>query len=255
MTKMEIGFLITARLKSTRLPRKLMLELNKKPVICQMIDRLKLSKILDRIILCTSTNPQDKPLVDIAASKNIDCFVGSEDDVILRLYEASRKFKLDYALNITADCPLVSLEYIEKIVDKYRETKADLIRCLQLPIGFYSYGLKIEAMKRVCEIKKGGETEVWGRYFTDTGLFDVVDIDIPPEHTRPDYRLTLDYPEDFEFFKEVFEHFGENTYKTSMADIIRFLDENPQVVEINRHREELYRERWESQNKLASWEL
>ncbi len=247
---MQIGFLITARLKSTRLPGKVMLELNNKPVICHMIDRLKLSNILDRIIICTSTNPQDKPLVDIAAKENIDCFLGSEEDVILRLYEASRKFRLDYALNITADCPLVSLEYLEEIVNKYMETNADLIRCLKLPHGFYSNGLKIDAMRRVCEIKKSRETEVWGRYFTDTGLFNVVDIDIPPEYIRPDYRLTLDYPEDFKFFKKVFEHFGENTYRTSMSDIIKYLDENPQIVEINKHCEELYKERLDAQSKL-----
>lgn len=247
---MEIGFLITARLKSTRLPGKVMLELNNKPVIWHMINRLKLSPVLDRIIICTSANTQDRPLVDIAASENIDCFLGSEEDVILRLYEAAREFKLDYVLNVTADCPLVSIEYLEKIVDKYVATKADLIRCFDLPHGFYSYGLKIEAMRRVCEIKKSGATEVWGRYFTDTGLFKVVDIDVPPEYIRPNYRLTLDYPEDFEFLQKVFEHFGENTHKTPMSDIIRYLDENPDVVEINEHCEELYRQRIESQDKL-----
>jgi len=246
----EIGFLITARLKSTRLPKKVILELNNKSVICHMIDRLKLSNILDRIIICTSTNPQDKPLVDIAANENIDCFLGSEEDVILRLYEAARKFKLDYALNITADCPLISLEYLEEIVNKYMETNADLIRCLNLPHGFYSNGLKIEAMRRVCEIKKSGETEVWGRYFTDTGLFNVIDLDVPQEYIRPDYRLTLDYPEDFSFLEKIFEHFGKGTYKASTLDIIKYLDENPQIVEINKHCEEVYKERLDAQSKL-----
>lgn len=250
---MKVGFLITARLKSTRLRKKVILELNNRPVICHMIDRLKVSNILDRIIMCTSTNPQDKPLVDIAANENIDCFLGSEEDVILRLYEAARKFKLDYALNAAADCPLISLEYLEKNLDKYMETNADLVRCFKLPIGLASYGLKIEAMRRVCEIKKGGETEVWGGYFTDTGLFNVVDIDIPPEYIRPDYRLTLDYAEDFDFLKKIFSHFGENTYRTSMADIIKYLDENPQVAKINKHCQQLYRKRLESQNKLACW--
>ena len=247
---MEIGFLITARLKSTRLPKKVILELNNRPLICHMIDRLKLSNILDRIILCTSTNPQDKPLVDIAANESIDCFVGSEEDVLQRLYDSAREFRLDYALNITADCPLVSLEYLEIILNKYVETGADLITCFNLPHGFYSNGLKVDAMRRACEIKKSKETEVWGRYFTDTGLFGVVDIDIPPQYIRPNYRLTLDYPEDFDLLKKIFDHFGEDTYKTSMLDIIKYLDENPQLVKINKHCEELYRKRLESQNKL-----
>lgn len=246
---MNIGFLITARLKSSRLPYKLLLELNNRKVICHMIERLKLSEILDHIIICTSTNPQDKPLVDIAAIENVDCFLGSEEDVIRRLYEASKKFKLDYVLNVTADCPLVSIEYFENIVDKYMETNADLVRCLDLPRGLFSYGLKIDAMKKVCEIKKSNETEVWGRYFTDTGLFNVSDIDVPPEHRR-DYRLTLDYHDDFELFKKIFDHFGKDTYKTSISDIIRYLDENPRVVEINKHCEEMYRKRFESQDKL-----
>lgn len=247
---MKIGFLITGRMKSTRLPKKLTLKINDKEIIRHMIDRLKESDILDEIIICTSTNPQDQILAQIAEEENIQCFLGDEDDVIQRLYDASLKFNLDYALNITADCPLVSIEYINKIVDTYRESNADFIRTLDLPHGFFSYGIKIDAMKKVCEIKKSKDTEVWGRYITDTGLFKVVDIDIPPELQRKDYRLTLDYPEDFEFFKKIYSHFGADTYKTSMYDIIRYLDENPDVVKINAHCRELYKKRHDSQNKF-----
>lgn len=247
---MKIGFLITARLKSTRLPKKLILQLNERKVISHMIDRLKLSSVLDSIIICTSNNPQDEPLIKIAIEEGIDYFTGDKDDVILRLYNASKEFRLDYALNITADCPLVSIEYIKRIVEKYKETNADFIRCLDLPHGFYSYGLKIDAMKKVSEIKKSRDTEVWGRYFTDTGLFNIVDLKIPKKYIRRDYRLTLDYPEDFKFFQKIFEHFGENTYKTSMSEIIKYLDKNPQIVEINKHCKERYKKRWEKQNKL-----
>jgi spore coat polysaccharide biosynthesis protein SpsF len=247
---MKIGFLITARLKSSRLPKKLILKLNGREIIRHMIDRLKLSSVLDSIIICTSNNPQDELLIKIAIDEGIDYFLGDEDDVILRLYNASKEFGLDYALNITADCPLVSIEYIKRIVEKYKETNADLIRCLDLPHGFYSYGLKSDAMRKVCEIKKGKETEVWGRYFTDTGLFNIVDLEIPKKYMRRDYRLTLDYPDDFKFFKKIFKHFGENTYKTSMSEIIKYLDDNPQIVAINKHCKEMYKERWGEQNKL-----
>ena len=77
-----------------------------------------------------------------------------------------------------------------------------------------------------------------------------MDIDISPQYIRPDYRLTLDYPEDLEFFKRLFDHFGENTYRVPTLDIIRYLDENPQIVEINKHCEDMYRKRLETQSKL-----
>jgi spore coat polysaccharide biosynthesis protein SpsF len=247
---MKIGFLITARLKSIRLPNKLILKIKGKEIIRHMIDRLKVSKSLSNIIICTSDNAQDKPLVKIAKEEGIDYFLGDEEDVILRLYNASKEFKLDYVLNITADCPLVSIEYIDIIVKKYMESNADFIRCLDLPHGFFSYGLKIDAMRKVCEIKKSKETEVWGRYFTDTGLFNVVDLDIPKKYIRKDYRLTLDYPDDFEFFKKIFEYFDKDTYRTPISEIIKYLDRNPQVVEINKDCEEMYKKRIKEQDKL-----
>ena len=246
---MKIGFLITARLKSTRLPNKLILKINGKEIIRHMIDRLKVSKSLNNIIICTSDNPQDKSLVKIAKEEGIDYFLGDEEDVILRLYNASKEFRLDYALNITADCPLVAIEFIDKIVNKYKESNADLIRCLDLPHGFYLNGLKIDAMRKVCEIKKSKETEVWGGYFTDTGLFNVVDLDIPKKYIRKEYRLTLDYPDDLKFFKEIFNHFKKNTYKVPTLEIIKYLDKNPQIVDINKKCEEMYKRRWDSQNK------
>ncbi len=247
---MKIGFLITARLKSTRLPKKLLLKINGREIIRHMIDRLKVLKLLNNIIICTSDNPQDKSLVKIAKEEGIDYFLGDEEDVILRLYNAAKGFKLNYALNITADCPLVAIEFIDKIVNKYKESNADFIRCLDLPHGFYLYGLKVDAMRKVCEIKKANDTEVWGRYFTDTGLFNVVDLNIPKKYIRKNYRLTLDYPDDFEFLKKIFEYFGKKTYKTPISEIIKYLDKNPQIVEINKYCEEMYKKRIKKQNKL-----
>jgi spore coat polysaccharide biosynthesis protein SpsF len=247
---MKIGYLITGRMKSTRLPKKLTLEINNRQIIRWMIDRIKTAKSVDEIILCTSENPQDDILERIAIEENIKVFRGHEDDVIQRLYDASVYFELDYALNITADCPLVSVEYIEEIVRVYKETNADFIRTLDLPHGFFSYGLKIDAMRKVCEIKEGIETEVWGRYFTDTGLFNVIDVEIPEELIRKDFRLTLDYQADFDFFSKIYHHFGVDTYKTDIKEIIDFLDLNPEIVNINKDLKQSYQIRWENQNQI-----
>ena len=75
-------FLITARLKSKRLPKKVLLEVQGKPLIVHMINRIKYAKKIDKIIICTSTNVQDDPLEEITKQENIYCYRGSEDDVL-----------------------------------------------------------------------------------------------------------------------------------------------------------------------------
>ena len=79
---MKTTFLITARLKSTRLPKKILLEVAGKPLIVHMLDRIKRALTIDKIIICTSTNPIDDRLQEVAAKENVSYFRGSEEDVL-----------------------------------------------------------------------------------------------------------------------------------------------------------------------------
>jgi spore coat polysaccharide biosynthesis protein SpsF len=246
---MKTGFLVTARLKSTRLPLKLLLEVEGRPIFSHMIDRLKLSRRVDQIIICTSTNAQDDPLEAIAATEGIACFRGDEDDVVKRLSDAATAFELDYILSITADCPFSDPQYADSIVETYLSSQADFIRALDLPHGAFSYGIKPAAFHKVLEIKDETDTEVWGRYFTDTDLFTVYDLPIEnPLHRQPELRMTLDYPEDLEFFKSVFAALYAPGQVFSLDEILHFLQAHPEVVEINRHRETDYLKRWSKQS-------
>ncbi|MHA2246020.1 MAG: cytidylyltransferase domain-containing protein [Candidatus Hodarchaeales archaeon] len=248
---MKIGFLITARMKSTRLPKKLTLRINDREIIALLIDRLKLCKSLNEIVISTSSNPQDNVLCEIAKREKVKCFSGSEEDVLERLYMAAKEFKLDYIINVTADCPLVSFDFIDNVLDLYKKTNADLITTFKLPHGFYLYGIKVSALKKVLEIKDETDTEIWGAYFTGTGLFKVVDMDIPTKFQRSNYRLTLDYPEDYDFFKALFNALGKETPNKSTSEIIEFLDNNPEIVQINAHCEEMYQKHYDGQKKLV----
>lgn len=248
---MKTGFLITARLKSTRLPFKLLQEVEGRPIFAHMIERLKLAKRVDEIIVCTSDNPQDEPLMALAKTEGVSCFRGNEDDVLLRLSDAANAFNLDYILNITGDCPFSDPEYADRIVEAYRETNADLIRAFELPHGAYSYGIKPAALHKVVEIKDERNTEVWGRYFTDTDLFEVYDLPIQNEfHRQPDLRMTLDYPADLEFFKAVFAHLYQPGRIFTLDEILRFLRQHPEVAEINRECGTAFRKRWTSQSAI-----
>ena len=233
---MKVGYLITGRLKSTRLPGKLLLKVKGKPILSHMIDRLKLAKNVDEIIICTSINKQDKPLGSLAKENNINCFFGDPDDVLVRLLGAADEFNLDYILNITADCPFVDPEYADMMVEEFLETDSDLIRQFDLPHGVFSYGIKVDALRRVVKIKDSSDTEVWGGYFTDNGLFNVIDLEVQNKnHIRPGLRMTLDYPEDLKFFKAVFDALHETNKVFSLSEILDLLDAHPEIIEINKN--------------------
>ena len=97
-------------MKSTRLPRKLLLEIQGKSVLDHMIDRLKRSAKVSEIVLCTSTDSEDDELIEMTQANGVLSFRGSPEDVLERMLGAADHFGFDYLLSITADCPLVDPE-------------------------------------------------------------------------------------------------------------------------------------------------
>lgn len=247
---MKVGYLITGRLKSTRLVKKLLLDIKGKPVLSHMIDRIKLAKSVDEIIICTSVDSQDAPLEIVAKENSVRCYFGDPDDVLVRLLGAANEYNLDYILNITADCPFVDPEYADKIVEKFIETNADLIRQFDLPHGAFSYGIKVDALKKIVDLKDSSDTEVWGRYFTDTGLFNVIDLDVEnKKHKKPGLRMTLDYPEDFLFFNAVFDELYEKDKIFSLTQILDLLERKPEIIKLNETVGAKFKKRFMSQSE------
>lgn len=238
---MTSAIFITVRMKSTRLPRKALLEIKGKPVIEHLIDRLKLARLPDLIILCTSTHPDDIVLVDIACKNGIECFQGSEDDKLDRYLNAALKHSVDFVVVTEGDNIFYEPEIIDEIVRLYQRTKADYITCKELPLGTSPYGIRLEALKRVCQIKAETDTEVWGGYFTDTDVFRVEYLEIEDDELRhPEIRITLDYPEDCEFFKEIFARLYSPGKVFSLRDVLSLLRSNPQIMDMNRNVQEAY---------------
>ena len=231
---MKIGFLITARLKSERLPLKIIKDLNGKTVIERLIDRIKEIKGIADIVLCTSTNSQDKPLVDIAQKNNIYYFNGDGEDVLKRLLDAAKFFNLDYFLGITADNPLITIRYSNLIVDEIKRNKYDFIKLEGLPLGVATYGMKVKALEVVCKIKSIIDTEIWGYLIDRPEIFDIKTIKIADKLNRPDLRLTLDYEEDYELIRNIYFNvpFGK---VLNLYNVVDYLDKNPEVAKINQN--------------------
>jgi len=229
---MKIGFLITARLKSSRLPLKVIKDLNGKTVIERIIDRIKEIKDISEIVLCTSTNPQDKPLVDIAKDNGIYYFNGSEEDVLQRLMDAARFFDLDYFLGITADNPLITIDYSNRIVDEIKRNHYDFVKLDDMPIGCATYGMKAKALETVCAIKNVVNTEIWGDLIDRPEIFDVHTIKVEEKLNRPDLRFTLDYEEDYEFINHIYTNVKFDKV-LNLYNVMDYLNRHPEIADIN----------------------
>lgn len=229
---MKIGFFITARLKSTRLKQKILLDLGGTSVLGHVIQRAQQVDGVEDVVVCTSTVDQDRPIMDVCRSHGCHCFNGSPDDVLNRLLSAARRFGCDYLLLITADNPLFSFEYAQRLVDEIkRDPTVDYLRVEGLPVGMDPYIVRRSAFEVIDAIKDDGETEFWPEYFKDQSGFRHRTIKADPEHTR-DYRVTLDYPQDLEFFESIYHgRYDGNPITTSQ--VIEFLDANPSVRALN----------------------
>ena len=230
---MRSAILVTARLKSTRLPRKVALPIFGRPLIGHMIERLRLAREPERIVLCTSTVDQDSPLVEIARSEGVECFRGHPDDVLQRLTEAAELFSLDTALVCTADNPFVDPIYIDRLLQYHHAAGNDYSISVGLPLGTFAYALSVPAMRRACEMKAETDTEWWGGYFTDTGVFRTGQLHADEEFHWPELRLTVDTPQDFELITKIFETLGSDGKVFPLSEVISLLRSRPDLRAIN----------------------
>ncbi len=236
---MKIGFLITARLKSSRLKLKLLLPLNGKTVIEHIIERAKSIIDCNDIVLCTSESNQDLPLLRTAHENDIYYFNGHSEDVLQRLRDASQLFDLDYFIGITADNPLFSINHANLLVDTIkRDSSLDFVYTSGMPIGVNIYAMKVKALKTVCSIKEQVDTEIWGYLINRPEIFNVLEIKATEEYIRDAYRMTLDEYDDYRFFKALYNKFPAGSV-LDVLDAYDVLDSNPGIARLNKHVKQL----------------
>ncbi|WP_440681196.1 cytidylyltransferase domain-containing protein, partial [Candidatus Pelagibacter sp. HIMB1623] len=230
---MKIGFLITARLKSTRLKFKILKKLNGYTVIERIIQRAKKIKKCSDIVLCTSSLNQDLPLVKIAKDNDIFVYNGSAEDVLQRLLNASELFGMDYFIGITADNPLFSIHHANLISKMIRANKnLDYIYTSGMPIGANIYGIRTKALKTVCQVKQELDTEIWGYLINRPEIFKVKEIKVENKYRGKNFRLTLDEEDDYIFFRKLYDMFPKNQV-IDLLKAYKCLEKNPELSFIN----------------------
>jgi len=242
---MKTAIFIPARISSTRLPNKPLLEIKGKPVIEHLIERMKSAKLPDIVVLCTTNSPEDEKLVKLAQKNKIKYFRGSEKDILERYLGAAMKYDIDFIVNVDGDDILCDPEYVDKTIDIFIKKNPDVVKWEGLPFGAAPLGIKVSALKKVYNEKDVDDTETgWGLYFTKNKKLSVEILQADSTVRYPEIRMSLDYPEDFVFFNKIFEELCAPGKNMSLPDIITFLKSNPQIIKINEGLQEKYLKRF-----------
>lgn len=229
---MKTVMLIAVRMKSARLPKKALAEIEGKPLIEHLIDRLKAAKKPDSTVLCTSTHPDDKTLVEIAKRKGIEWFAGSEDDVLRRFVDAAEKAGAEAIVRVTGDNPLTDPVYIDRMVEHHVKSGSEYTYIEGLPEGTRPEVISVSALKKCLELAGNTEySEYMTLYFKNSGMFRTSKVMADPEVRRPNYRLTVDTPEDLKLMREVYKRLGKRVF--GLREVVKLLDDNPELAMIN----------------------
>ncbi len=232
---MKIGFVIPARLKSTRLPKKIIMKIGEQTALEWAIDRARAAKSIDEVVVATTGLQSDSQISKICADKGVRYFMGDPDDVLKRLRDTADYFDFDYIVNITPDNVLFSIYLIELMVDAIKENPAgEYFRFTDAMFGTGIYALKKQALDVVCEFKDIIDTEIWGPLFHEE-FYKIVDLKVPA-HLNRSYRLTMDTEADYALVSRIYRDLGIcRSNLTDLNVIVDYLDKNPDIASINQN--------------------
>jgi len=240
---MKTVVIIQARLGSTRLPGKVLLELGPgKTVLDCMLDRVKRSRLVDEVLVATTDSLQDYPLVKWLESRSQKYFKGSEQDVLDRYYNAAKAVgmdEMDVVVRLTADCPLIDPHVIDEVIQFFRNNSFDYVSNGLEPYTYpdgmdtevFSFALLERAWQEAIDLSY--REHVTFHFWKNPDIFRIgkyVNKDI----SQGQFRLTLDYVEDLALIRDVYRTLMPKGDFT-MDDIIQYLVSNPKVRNCNVH--------------------
>lgn len=243
---MRVAAIIESRMTSKRLPGKNLKPILGRPMVCRLIERLKLAKTLDAICLATSTDWSDQPLEEIAGREGIACFRGSLDDVLDRTLSAAKSVGADMIVEITGDCPLADPLILDAAVERHRRGDVDylinVLDRLSFPIGFDVQVYPTALLDEVSRLTQDpyDRNNVTPYFYRNPDRYRILNLFAPPSLDRPQYRLCVDHPEDFEVVSAIYQALHSTDPGFSAFDIIRFLDQNPDLARRNTRREDSF---------------
>lgn len=235
---MKILAIIQARVGSTRLPKKVLLELCNKTVLEHVINRVKKTKLITDDVVATTINKEDLQIVDLCKKNKFQVYRGSENNVLDRFYQAARLYRPQHIVRITADCPIIDPRIIDQAINLHLKNKADYTANtieLSYPDGEDVEIFTFKALKEAWQnARLASELEHvtlyirnYAKYYKISNLKNKIDLS--------SHRWTIDNREDYKLLKIIFSNLFHKNKFFGMNEVINFFDKNPQLLSINQH--------------------
>jgi len=227
--------IIQARMGSSRFPGKTLAEISGKPMLWRVVNLARAARTVDEVIVATTSVASDDPIASFCQREGIACFRGSEDDVLDRFYQASSEKQADVIVRITADCPLIDSEVIDRVVTRFQEGGNDYASntlCYTYPDGLDTEVFSFAALERAwTEAVKPSEREHVTPYLL-SGKFRTTNVESDFPVPLGTHRWTVDYPSDLEFVRKIYAEFSGNG-GFGYRDVLDLLNRRPDLVAIS----------------------
>lgn len=247
---MRIVGTIQARMGSSRLPGKVMKDVCGKPLLAWQLGRLQRSRLMDEVVVATTTNPLDNCIADYCAEHNIPCFRGSEDDVLGRIANTLRTYDVDIHVEFFGDSPLVDPHIIDEVIGMYLKVK-DQYDCVCNSLKTtYPPGQEV-LVHRGDVLQIADETiphmdpmrEHVSVHLTKNPDVRVLNLEAPDNYYYPNMYLEVDTENDFSLITEIVSHFNKLGKKYfSLSQIIDFMQSRPELIKLNQEEERRWKE-------------
>ena len=226
--------IIQARLSSTRLPGKVLLSIGGEPMLARVINRVRLAQLVDEIIVATTSDLVDDPILQYCQKMDIVCFRGDPYDVLDRYYQAALLVGADVVVRITADCPMIAPEEIDRVIQAYLDSAVDFAAnrlpppfVRTTPIGMDCEVCSFQALQQAWQqADQPYQREHVMPYLYDTpGRFKVELVDMEPN--LGNLRFTVDTPEDLQLANDVYNAFGGRD-DFSLVELLTANEQHPE---------------------------
>jgi spore coat polysaccharide biosynthesis protein SpsF len=234
---LNIVAIIQARMSSTRLPGKVMMDLGGETILARVVRRVSRASLIGNIVIATTHKAADDVIVRECNRLGIPYFRGSEDDVLDRYYRAAKENGAEAVVRITSDCPMIEPEISDSVVRTFLEQRPDYAsNTLERT---YPRGLDTEIMTFDALARSWREgTRAYERTHVTPYIYEHPDLfrllHVKGEHDYSQHRWTLDTPEDIAFLRAVYDRLG-NVDTFHWRDVLAVLDREPELLRLNQH--------------------